>query len=232
MNIAQGEWRKCSFIGDGTVLPYQIWLPGGYKEKKGMPVMLFLHGDGLLGTDNEKQLSTGECTIAKRAAAEKGDIIIIAPQTPEPWIRGDCKNNCWHFENTEESDYLSAAEALLDDVTKRLCTDEKRIYLCGYSRGAFAVWYLLAKHPGKWAAAIPCCGAGDPGKAPLFADVPIWAFHGDADTVVPCENTGIMINALKKAGGNPRFTVCRGLGHGLRKALEEEPEVIDWLFSK
>ena len=75
-------------------------------------------------------------------------------------------------------------------------------------------------------------GGGDPSKAKLFKDVPVWAFHGDADPVVPVRTTRDMIAALEKAGGKPKATYYPGVQHDSWTQTYADIEVLKWMFAQ
>ena len=102
---------------------------------------------------------------------------------------------------------------LIDTVASEYRIDKDRIYLTGVSMGGYGTWDLVARRPELFAAAIPVCGGGDPAQAEKLAKLPIWAFHGDADPLVPVERPRDMIAAIKKAGGEPKYTEYKGVGH-------------------
>ena len=81
-----------------------------------------------------------------------------------------------------------------------------------------------------FAAAVPICGGGKPEAASTFANVPIWVFHGDQDRTVKPEKSREMVSALKKAGGQPKYTELKGVGHGSWSAAYTSPEVWEWMF--
>ena len=98
-------------------------------------------------------------------------------------------------------------------MQKEYKIDDKRIYLTGLSMGGFGTWSLAAKYPDRWAAIVPFCGGGDPAKAKEIKDIPCWCFHGDADQAVPVRASREMVEALKAAGGKPKYTEYPGVGH-------------------
>jgi predicted peptidase len=97
--------------------------------------------------------------------------------------------------------------------------------------GGFGTWSLIAEKPELFAAAAPICGGGDLNKAEKMTKIPIWAFHGDADTVVKPELSRNMIKAIEKAGGKPKYTEYPGVGHDSWSQTYSNPEFIEWLFS-
>jgi len=89
--------------------------------------------------------------------------------------------------------------------------------------GGYGTWDLLARYPGKFAAAAPICGGGDPAAAGTFKEIPIWAFHGAKDEVVPVLRSREMIDALESAGAKPKFTVYPDAGHDSWTATYRDP---------
>src|SRR5690606_40817944 len=113
-----------------------------------------------------------------------------------------------------------------------LPTDPERVYLVGLSMGGYAVWDLATRHPDAYAAAVPICGAGDPHHAARLAHLPIWAFHGDADTVVPPERSKEVVEAIHADGGRAILTLYPGVGHGSWVPMFASQEAWDWLFAQ
>ncbi len=110
--------------------------------------------------------------------------------------------------------------------------DGSRLYVMGTSGGGFGSWYFIGMHPDVFAAAIPRCGGGDPELGPNMVKVAVWAFHGENDLVAPVSGSRNMIEAIKKAGGTPRFTEFPGAGHGIDKEFQDTPGVLDRLFAQ
>ena len=119
-----------------------------------------------------------------------------------------------------------------DAVARAERIDRDRIYLTGLSMGGFGTWALALRHPERYAAILPVCGGGERQLARRLREMPIWAFHGDADQVVPVERSQEMIDAIKKLGGPPRFTAYPGVGHDSWTATYDNPEVYEWLLAQ
>ena len=79
---------------------------------------------------------------------------------------------------------------------------------------------------------MPICGSGDPSLADKIAHVPVWAFHGDADRNVPVTGSRNMIEAMRKAGGNPKYNEYAGVGHHVWPEIEKTPGVLEWMFEQ
>lgn len=130
------------------------------------------------------------------------------------------------------SDPLRVVMEIAELVEQENPIDRRRIYLTGFSRGAFATWDLICRFPQKFAAAVPVCGGGDPTCVAQIAKIPIWAFHGQKDDVVPVECTRVMIDALRRIGSNPRYTEYRSTKHNSWTPAYAGRELLDWLFQQ
>ena len=166
-------------------LAYLTYLPSNYDDSQIYPLIIFLHGFGERGNDLERVK-----VIGLPFEIEQGrelDAIVVAPQCP-----GDTR---WAHE-------IPALSQLLDKLIDELPVDQSRIYLCGLSMGGRGTWWWSQAEPNRFAAIVPVCGAGDPTRAEVIAKLPVWAFHGALDGVVPPRNSENMIAELKNAGSN------------------------------
>ena len=120
--------------------------------------------------------------------------------------------------------------ALLDEVLAKYKVDPDRVYLTGLSMGGFGSWELGTSIPERFAAIAPICGGGKPSQAARLKDVPVWAFHGAKDRVVPIARTEAMIKALKDAGCEPKFTVYPEAGHDSWTETYNNPELYKWFL--
>ncbi len=102
--------------------------------------------------------------------------------------------------------------------------DVNRIYVTGVSRGGYGSWHFISLRPDLFAAAMPVCGGGDPNLTPNIIDVDVWAFHGENDIGVPVSGSRDMIAAIKKSGGNPKYTEFEGAGTISGVTLQKHPE--------
>ncbi len=127
---------------------------------------------------------------------------------------------------------LRLALSAMDKLGKEFSVDDSRLYITGLSMGGYGTWDVIARYPRLFAAAVPVCGGADESTAPAVKDIPIWCFHGGADKTVPTERSRNMIDALKKAGGSPKYTEYPGVGHNSWDKAYSEPEMIKWLFEQ
>lgn len=196
-------------------LGYLLYLPKDYgaDARKKYPMILFLHGMGERGDDLDRVKAHGIPKIAE----QKKDFpfIAVSPQCPEfSW---------WTSE-------LEALNALLDEIVDSYAVDTDRIYLTGLSMGGFGAWSLAMKYPDRFAAIAPICGGGDPEKAEVLKDIPVWVFHGAKDETVPLERSEEMVEALKACGGNVKFTVYPDAGHDSWTETYDNPELYKWFL--
>jgi predicted peptidase len=225
--------EKREYKQDKASLNYRLMKPEGYKDdgKHSYPLVIFLHGAGERGKDNAAQLKHGVADFAKDDSRKKYPCFLIAPQCPasQVWVYGSLKNLSKTKPAVEAGEMVLA---LLDELKKEFRIDSKRIYLTGLSMGGYGTWELLARKPDLFAAAMPICGGGDVKKAEKIAKIPIWCFHGDKDGAVPVARSREMIEAIKKAGGEPKYTEYEGVGHDSWTQTYRDPKVMAWLFEQ
>lgn len=218
---------------DGVEYRYQIFVPDDYSVEKKWPVTLFLHGAGERGSDGIKQTQVG-LGKAIELNPERWQTLAIFPQVPigESWqgLAGDI------------------AMLALDSIISEFSVDSNRLYLTGLSLGGNGTWYLGYHHTERFAAMLAICGfldLGDrfPGFLPdegnnfsTLADdlveTPIWIVHGDADVVVPVEQSRDMAAALESVGAEVYYTELPGVNHNSWDAAYANIEIINWLFSQ
>ena len=212
-----GFLEKTHKNADGTESPYVLFLPANYDGKTEVPVILFLHGAGETKGGTKKPVEVGLGPVIKKE--QDFPAIVVIPQS---------EKRTWQA----VSDDGKRALAILDTVTKEYKTDAKRTYLTGLSMGGYGTWSIIATQPEKFAAIVPICGGGDPNAAAKFKDVPCWCFHGDKDPAVNVQKSRDMIEALKKAGGSPKYTEYPGVGHNSWDAAYADKEMWKWLFAQ
>ena len=219
--------------GEGQVLKYRLMKPIDYQPSKKYPLVIFLHGAGERGDDNQVQLKHGMKDFADPERRKKFACFVIAPQCPQEqrWSDVDWSART-HAIPENASPSMKMVMEVVDTMIESSGVDRTRIYLTGLSMGGYGTWDAIARYPGKFAAAVPICGGGDPNSVDRIGNLPIWAFHGDKDTVVIPERSRDMIDALKKAGVTPKYTEYPGVGHDSWTATYSNPELYEWLFAQ
>jgi len=237
-NIETGIYLKEVFKSTNGDLNYRIFYPEGFDESKKYPVLLFMHGAGERGEDNEAQLVHGSELIA--AGMNKYNAIAIFPQCPteDYWVNFIEKERpgATREFNVDvsggPSDALGRVIELLTEVKSRSYIDTKRIYVGGLSMGGMATFDLLWRMPKTFAAAVPICGAGSPEKAAMMKDTPIRIYHGEVDAVVPVENSKKMEVALLDVGAKVETFYYPEVNHDSWTNAFAEPDFLNWIFTK
>jgi predicted esterase len=204
---------------------YVLHVPAGYESEKTYPLVVFLHGSQVYGTDGRRQLATGlpsymrkDPEYLKQHDAALRQTFIVFPQSrARSFFLGDD---------------AELVMAVVRDVQRHYRVDPRRIYLTGLSMGGYGVWNLAIRYPEVWAAIAPVCGGGEPAKATAIKDIPCWVWHGDKDDRVPVQLARDMVAALKAAGGNPKYTELPGVGHSAYGPAYKSAEFWTWLLAQ
>lgn len=218
------------FVGaHGTRLPYRLFVPDAQQRQRPLPIIVYLHGSGGLGTDNLRQISGGNRNgthvwVTPQAQA-RHPAFVVAPQI--------ASGNRWDAGNADGvAPYASLLIELLESLSREFALDRDRVYLTGQSLGGFGTWDLVTKRPELFAAAVPLCGGGIPSRAQSARNVPIWVFHGAKDNAVPVTRSREMVAALRTAGSAVKYTEYREVGHDVWTAAYAEQSLPDWLFDQ
>jgi len=217
----------------GNKIPYQIYLPDDLQSDKLYPLVIFMHGSGQRGSNNINQLSLGVREIRSFSIQHDEPAIIIAPQVPyhDQWV--NISPGSHSPENSGQPTIaMKLTIALMNNILQTFPVDKNRIYVTGLSMGGFGTWDLIQRFPDTFAAAIPVCGGGDKNKAEQIRHIPVWAFHGEKDTIVEPSRSREMITAIKNAGGNPKYTEYKNVMHDAWTATYSDKNVLKWLFSQ
>jgi len=220
---------------EGVSHRYQVYVPAGYTRARRWPVILFLHGSGERGSDGILQTSIGLGEGVRRHA-ERWPAIVVFPQAPLDYR--------WHGK------VAHLALATLDRTVREFSTDADRVYLVGLSAGGNGVWNLAYRTPERFAALVAICGWAQPTAErreailppdsgppyPVIArrirSLPVWIWHGGADSVVPVEESRRMADALRRAGADVAYTELPGVGHESWVPAFESAELPRWLLGR
>ncbi|HMK39414.1 MAG TPA: dienelactone hydrolase family protein [Bacteroidota bacterium] len=192
---------------------YLLYIPPDYSVETPVPLVLFLHGAGERGNDLDLVKKLGPPKLI-----EEGKIfpfIVVSPQCPA--------NRWWDAEELN---------VLIGEIEHTYSVDLDRIYVTGLSMGGFGTWTLGVVYPEKFAALAPVCGWGEPFAAFRLKEMPIWAFHGAKDPVVPLSKGEEMVEAVRRAGGSPRFTVYPEAEHDSWTETYDNPALYSWLLQQ
>lgn len=231
-------FKKAIFkASDGTTLPYRIQLPESGKK---LPVILFLHGGGERGTDNEKQLIHGGSLFASEATRKNFPAIVIAPQCPEGEYWGNVKADrttrpfTYDFNYQQpENQWLKSVMELVRTLVKEYRADEKRIYIIGLSMGGIGTFEAVYRNPGFFAAAVPICGGADyKAYTKKEASIPFRMYHGSDDDVVSVNHSRNMAGRLSELGLSYIYLELPGVKHNSWENAFSDPELLTWMFKQ
>jgi predicted peptidase len=122
---------------------------------------------------------------------------------------------------------------LIDTTIGSYLIDKEKIYIGGFSMGAYGTFALVAQNPELFAAAVAISGDGNTRQAPVMAETKWRIFAGKKDEVVPSSKTENMAAALNDAGASVSFTLYPDTNHeGTWMRAFSESDFCYWLFSK
>ena len=223
----KAPWERRTFLtakSRSAQLKYLLFKPKSFEAGRAYPLVLSLHG----GAPRRRFEDLLEPYLPGLAYG-LGRLICDETQNEHPsFVIAP-----WSNERNWDDENLRLVMDLLGALQKEFRIDTNRIYVTGQSMGGFGTWSIITEHPQQFAAAVPICGGGGPSRAARAKDVPIWAFHGTADGVVPVHYTRQMIAAIRKAGGKPSYWEYIGAEHaGTAERAYCEPGLINWLFAQ
>ena len=200
-------------ITNKTTYPFWINVPEKESTEK-QPVLIFLHGKSLSGTDLNRVRRYG--VLRAMDKGRKIPAIVVAPQV--------AKGN-WNPDKVLE---------VLEYVKKNYNVDESRIYVCGMSLGGYGTLHFAGKYADKITAAVAICGGGNVKDGCKLATIPLWIQHGDVDHIVPMSESKKVVDAIKKCDENAdvTLTIIKGGNHGNVERLFHEDAMYDWLFKQ
>ena len=230
----QDRLTKETITAGENKLNYRLYQPpatAGDDSATPYPLVLFLHGAGERGVDNEAQLKHGVSEFMRRQ--DEHPCFLVVPQCPpqQRWVERNW-SEATGVDTFEEAPSMpmELALAVVEELVKQKRVDPKRVYVTGLSMGGYGTWYAAGFKGSPFAAAAPICGGGDPLWAERYLELPLWAFHGDADGAVPVARSREMIAAIKQAGGEPKYTEYPGVGHDSWTRTYQDDAFHEWLF--
>ena len=212
--LLKGEWART----EGHGLKYRLFGERKMKRSKdaGYPLVVWLHGrGGNVMTPNHPWMAN---VFSSDENFKKRPCFIVAPQNPDQLG--------WNGEKA------NGVVEIVQELLKNLPIDEDRIYLAGYSMGGYGTFQILSDEPKLFAAGVPIAGGGNPASASNFKKVPVWVFHGAKDTTVPVSQSQRMVEALKKARAEVKYTEYPDGDHGVVGQALASKELHEWIFAQ
>lgn len=193
-----------------------LFLPAGFDAHSGKkyPLLIFMHGSGESGHDLDRLKLQGPPQIVE--SRPDFPFIVASPLATESYQGFD----------------PLMLNAMLDELLRRLPIDADRVYLTGLSMGGEWSYGWASLNPGRFAAIAPVSGDWHPAVACALKDIPVWAFHGAKDDVVPLADDQAMVDAINQCGGHARLTVYPDVGHAAWVPAYADPALYEWLLQQ
>lgn len=231
---------KGLYVNKTDTLPYRILFPKNFDPTKKYPLIIVLHGAGERGNDNEAEIKYGPKLFLNDTIRQNYPAIVVFPQCPVNsfWSNVKTEQNTtgkYTFNFQEGGDPTAAMHALLglvDQFLDKPFVNKKQLYIGGLSMGGMGTLEILRRKPNTFAAAFAICGGDNTNNVSKYAKkVPLWIFHGLKDSVVPFDHSQVVVDALKAAGADPKFTIYPTDDHNSWDDAFAEPQLIPWLFA-
>lgn len=236
-------------------LPYRVFTPAAIPAQ-GAPLVVVLHGAGERGNNNTSQVNGNIQGLIDATENGATAAYLLAPQCPssDQWTNIPFGAGSYTNPKLDAPAITTPMRLMLQLVDQFISThkvDRSRVYITGLSMGGYGTWDAIARRPDLFAAAAPVCGGGNISHIGTYAKIPLWAFHGSADGVVPVTGSRSPIAAIQAGGGGlERYTEYEGGGHGAWEcynngvnaydtdyngtsfAADGSDRIYDWLFAQ
>ncbi|AEA45244.1 prolyl oligopeptidase family serine peptidase [Fluviicola taffensis] len=212
--LDQSASAQLSAVKGKTFYNFWLNLPDTSILNNNPPILIFLHGKSLSGTDLNRVKKYG--VIHEIEKGRNVPAIVIAPQV---------SNGSWNPDKVLE---------ILEYVQKLYKTDTNRVYVCGMSLGGYGTMHFVGKHADKITAGVALCGGGNPKDACNLASIPMWIQHGNRDEAVPVRYSREMVTAIKNCnnGKNLIYTEIAGANHSALERIFRGDDMYNWLFAQ
>lgn len=236
--LTYAQFESASYMINGHTLPYQVMFPKDYDATKQYPLLVFLHGAGERGNDNEIQLANGKDFLVDNFQSEYPAIIIV-PQCPATSYWSNVEKHTLNNKTTFRFGLSDKATTPMETLTSLIANwlnsgkvKQDQVYAGGLSMGAMGTYELLWRMPNTFAAAFAICGGGDVAKVQYYTkNTALWIFHGSADDIVPPYFSQQMYEALKAAGNDVKYTEYPDVNHGSWINVFQNKELAPWLLN-
>ena len=233
-------FEKHYFVSNGDTLPYRLLLPENYDAAKKYPLIIFLHGSGERGNNNEAQLVHGAKLFLRDDVRKEYPAIVVFPQCAiqSSWsnmtaaLDKDGKRKFNFQEAGEPTKAMALLMGLLKELPVSYFIKKKQMYAAGLSMGGMGTYELVRRNPKIFAAAIPICGGANTATAPLMKKTNWWIFHGAKDNTVPPVLSQEMYDALLKEKAKVKLTIYPEANHNSWDSAFAEKDLLPWLFSQ
>ena len=237
--MAQNKFSKEAFVSqNGDTLLYRQLQPKFIDTSTKYPLVLFLHGAGERGNDNQAQLQHGANMFTNPVNQEKHPTFALFPQCPTnsfwaPINSEGAKDESFFPYNDPMPATLQAVKELLDTFIDNNPIDPNRIYIMGLSMGGMGTFDMVCRYPQLFAAAIPICGGVNTQRLQeIETSTSFRIFHGDADAVVPVTFSRDAYTTLKAKGVDVQYIEFPGVNHDSWTPAFNRDDFMEWLFKQ
>lgn len=237
--VSGEEYGREVFISKrGDSLLYRVLEPNQQKRGKSYPLVVFLHGSGERGNDNEKQLTHGSGIFLNPVNRDKYPAYVLFPQCPDDrhWCYDNGRPEDINPATMPESKEVASSTLLIKDLIESYLenpnVDAKRVYIIGLSMGAMGTYDIVSRYPELFAAAVPICGIVRAERLVAAKDVSFRMFHGDIDDAVPVAGSREAYKVLKRVGADVDYVEFAGCGHASWNPAFNYPDFLKWIFSQ
>ena len=213
--IPQSDYISDEVSVKGKTYPYLLLPPKNIVEGKTYPLIVFLHGAGERGNDNNKQKRHFPELMASAKYQKLHSAFVLAPQCPQrqSWVDVNWSSEKSTPYKSTATLPMQGAIAALKRVVAEYPIDHESISLTGLSMGGYGTWDLAMRHPYWFAAAVPVCGGGDENNAARFAGLKLQVWHGEDDEVVPAFRSRNMVEGITGLGMKVDYFELPNTGH-------------------
>ena len=239
--IAQNHelYSKEYLVNQTDTLQYRMMMPKNFDKSIKYPIVLFLHGAGGRGNNNQAQLVHGSKLFASEENRINFPAIVIFPQCPKNsyWANVEIDRTSKPIKlvfplNIEATKPMQLVMLMMDEMVSKPFVNKNQVYVGGLSMGGMGTFEIVYRKPELFTAAFSICGAGNPEVTKVYAKTtPFWVFHGANDDVVNPQSSVKMVDGILEHGGKPNFTLYAKDNHNSWDSAFAEPELLPWLFS-
>lgn len=173
---------------------YLLYQPKEHKNEK-LPLIIFLHGAGERGEDLSQLKAHSIPNMFAQEVAYP--CVVVSPQCPA--------DSFWTAQ-------IMQLKLFIEEIVRTYDIDENRICLTGVSMGGYGTWHMAMAYPQMFASIVPVCGGGMPWNAEVLT-MPVWAFHGEADTVVDVRESISIMEKLRQVNSRAKLTLLPNVDH-------------------
>jgi pimeloyl-ACP methyl ester carboxylesterase len=212
---------------------YRLFVPRNQRPGKRYPLLVWLHGKGEDGSDNQLNLKWLELILDDPGQIEKYRFFILVVQCPREGPGWAASSRGESASSVGPKDMLGVTYEILQKTLQEQPVDEDRVYLSGVSAGGSACWEMALRYPEVFAAVAPLAsGGGDTSRAATLVNVPVWAFHNSFDRGTPPDGVKRTVATIQGGGGNAHLTLFRSTSHECWQTAFRNYDLMGWMLDQ